>query len=802
VFGSPASIAYSALSVFIDAGIQYKNIFGNIEDLLSQIVVVLERFQIYKDNQADLPPQMIRVANKLLVAVVNICGICFKTLKKNKFKTFLGVALFNSDDGVQAQLARLKALEAEESQMKGTLSLVAAESTKRTLVTGLAQTNEGLGKLSGGMQRMEADLKDQKDLEELRERLSIPKDSNFTDEYHRYLDRVSSGNACGWLEKDAIYQAWADVHDSANDILLLSGEEGFGKSYVATAIIEDLTRRYPQRQQTANRVSVAYYYLTKTGKSAQMVSVYDVLRFLAWQVAQNDLFYRKDITAICKRVQHLGNTQAVWQQLFLDYAEEEATFFLVIDGIHDLESKEQDLLTDVVKSLAAQPKAALRLKLLLATRGPFVKSLRANVPSGLTVMALAERTKGDLERHIRAEADKMTIFQKQTTKVRDLKNTVCEGLTEAVNGSFLYADYLLREISGKYDPEEVMAIVNRAKESGNLSDSITDVIKKCNQTLSAKEVQDLNTLLLWVIYGVWSMDLGELEAILFLQRGESSLKPLYSRIKDEFSAFFTLNPDEDEIYACVNLKSDSIADYFKKISEDQSAANVATTKALSKGEIKIVQNFILKLCEQDIYDRLGLGVFFEQKLSESETTIAVDCQNAHALILLDCLRATVGDGGDETFRLRQYSQQNFVDHLKELDLDGVDPRYKAELGPLLVRLFKDAQGVEEASMNDPFINWSYDDEIAEEIMRLMRSSAVMKRVTAEAGEDHAWLTSVLKSETPASELFEPITKFLAKRWFEGLTVQRASASFLWLFGRYNKVREFFNFTTTVADFQF
>jgi uncharacterized CHY-type Zn-finger protein len=141
VFGSPATIAMSCVSFLINEGIEYKNIAHNIDDLFSRIATIMERFQIYRAHEQIMHPAMIRVAHRLLMAVVSICGQCFKVLHKNAFLKLLGVAVFSNDGGIKSQFAGLASLEAEELQMKGTLTLIATETSKRDIVTGFEQVN-------------------------------------------------------------------------------------------------------------------------------------------------------------------------------------------------------------------------------------------------------------------------------------------------------------------------------------------------------------------------------------------------------------------------------------------------------------------------------------------------------------------------------------------------------------------------------------------------------------------------------------------------------------------------------------
>jgi hypothetical protein len=389
-----------------------------------------------------------------------------------------------------------------------------------------------------------------------------------------------------------------------------------------------------------------------------------------------------------------------------------------------------------------------------------------------------------MEKYIRNKADTLTIFQKTSSQVQTLKEEVCKGLLDAVDGNFSLADLKLREISTKYDPEEVRQIVQNVNSSADLKDSVADIIRECNRTLSTREMEDLNTILLWVMHAKWTLQVYELEAILFVQQGRASLQPLVNEIKEKFSSFFEV--EGDDTMASVTLKYDSIAEYFQNPVADSQAAETSPSKALTKGEIRMVQHFVEKLCDQDIYSRLGLGEFFDQKLSQSETGVMVDCDNAHARIALACLRAVSEDLGDEGRPLKSYGVTFLASHLKQIDLDRVYPHLKAELGPPLMKLFHDPEAISRSASD---YNWSYLDDGLQSVVRLFRSSALTSKIGTVDKEDKIWVENLLKDANPEVALLRDGAKLMAEKWLSAEDSQEVLRAFGWLYGYMNKVCE-------------
>lgn len=273
-------------------------------------------------------PAMIRVAHRLLMAVVRICGHCMKVLHKNAFLKLLNVAAFNNDGGIKSEFDVLAALEAEELQMKGNLSLVATETSKRDIAIGFEEVKTIGTETWKSVSQLSASSTDQAIFKELKDKLDVD-DSTSKAEYRAYQNKLMSGT-CAWIKTDPQYPSWSDLARSERPLLVLRGDEGRGKSYALTAIIRDLMTRYPQGQSNANRTSIGYYYLARVKREAPSTkggpptsqsgpSIRDALRTWAWQAVNDDLIYRKDVAALFKKTSDLGDLTDLWQSLFLDH---------------------------------------------------------------------------------------------------------------------------------------------------------------------------------------------------------------------------------------------------------------------------------------------------------------------------------------------------------------------------------------------------------------------------------------------------------------------------------------------------
>jgi hypothetical protein len=793
VCGSPPNIAMNCISYFIEVGFAYKDIAHNIEDLFSRIVGTLERFQVYLDNKQILKDPIIRVIQRYLLGIVRIIRLCVEKMdhsKTAKIKKAFKLALFSSDGGIKEQFAALESLEEQERQMAATMTLVGVERNQRlvnagfdSMKTSIEATNTSL--INKFTQTNESNI-EQKAIDDTKRNLGVD-DTLSWEEYHLSKDKLESWS-CLWLQSDPEYQTWSDFTTDSNPVLVLSGEEGCGKSYTFTAMVRDLRKRYPQHRDDTSRTSVAFCYLARRGKkdaqsSKRTPSVKDVVREWALQCIKRDALYRKSIQALFRRTQDFSELRDILQKLFLDHLDNEIRFFLLLDGTHELDEGSTNDLVDLVQSLSLSKTQRGRFKIAITARPGLMQRLASQNQGVLSKMDLREKSQEDLGRYIEEKAEKLYIFQRSSKKVQKLKSEVCTGLLNSINGNFILADVKLKAISTKEDFDEVRRIVGNLQ---GLESSMVEEIQKCNRTLNSREIEDLNVLLLWISFGKWPFSIAELEAVLLVQLKRELVQPLAENIKGKFSLLLDMNEEEISRNATVSLKYDSIADYFKNLSEDQDASDAVVSNPLTEGEIRMAKHLVEKLCHQDTYTKLGFAEFFAQKLTRSDISVTVDCDNAHARLALTCLRVMTMDSAAEGNELAFYALLYTKTHLKETDLDRTDPHLKADLGPPLIKLFRDPEAIRKSNEN-LWMNWSYSDDDVQEVLRLLRSSALTSKINASRADNRQWVDAVLSASRPDLALLEDSAKEMVRLWTSSDKDEEIFDSFIWLYGYINKV---------------
>lgn len=112
------------------------------------------------------------------------------------------------------------------------------------------------------------------------------------------------------------------------------------------------------------------------------------------------------------------------------------------------------------------------------------------------------------------------------------------------------------------------------------------------------------------------------------------------------------------------INSNDYTRYFKEDLHQRKSIESSSKKTLSAGQIEVVRHFVEKFWEQNLYDKLGLADFFDQKLRKSEISIAVDCDNAEATISLTCLKALVEVSDVKAEPIRIYAGYELTAHLE------------------------------------------------------------------------------------------------------------------------------------------
>jgi hypothetical protein len=269
--------------------------------------------------------------------------------------------------------------------------------------------------------------------------------------------------------------------------------------------------------------------------------------------------------------------------------------------------------------------------------------------------------------------------------VEKLRTSVRNKLSHGAQGDFVKLDYKLTDISTKRRRKEIQDVLEHAGE--DRQDTIARKVERLNVILGQEDIQDLNELLPCIIAAKdinQTLTVQELEAVLFLKHGESSLMPLEKQIQGQYAALLDFSNDDKT----VTLRAESLIDYFRNklhAEEDQAITG------LHKSEVAIVQRFLRHVCDDELFEKFGFEEFFKRKLGKETALITVNVNDVHVRILHCFLKAICDVQTDETAPLREYAFNWLAHHLVMVNLSCAEPSGKSDIGCRLIKLFVDEE---------------------------------------------------------------------------------------------------------------
>ena len=780
VFG-PSQMCFNAVTFLIDAGKNYKKIFAGITDLFGRISDALERFQVYLRMGEMVDIALKGIIHQVLLCFVSICELSATVLHKKAF-AFGKILAFNDDGGVQAKVDELARIVEREDQMRSTLTFESGKVTEKKLDA----TNEGIRNVQDDVAILSLD----KQRENIRIKLGSPPAESYKKPLEERSQCLVEGSG-SWIFEEASFKSWADLQQSvANSVLYISGKKGFGKSHLSSAIVNELRRKHLHtRAGDCSRVSVAYFFFDRDAKASNAEhtqprdSLEVALKAVAWQIVQEDTVYQKELSSVVESRLELNTVKQLWEKLLVE-VKADSTFYIICDGIDQMDEKHRKLLPSLIKENRTGGKSSPRIRLLLSGTPAAFDTLQNGVDFAIPCIDLALDNSSDIAKFIENKVAEMPIFKTASPQVQTLKTEVLETLTENAHGDFANVDMLLSEIGSKQWPRDIRAVLDDSKSESGRKNTIARKIQDANDTLPAQEIKDLNILLLWVLKGSQWMTVKELKAVLFVANQQESLRPLSVQIETQYSLFLSIERDaataegedgNDYVYP----QSDLIQKYFEDLTEQKLSEDHQQDASLTKSEVQLVKRFLRTICDQELFDKFGFEDFFDSKLEGSDAVVRVDLQTADLQIASTCLQVLCTEDEGETQAFHVSAAIMFLDHLDNLELPFVEPRKKTEIGTLLIRLFTDEEVIkrwwtETQAASYLISDWLQKDVNVELILTWFKDPAV-KRGLSES--DNQWIESLTQDhkadendESPAhvdevsGDLMFHVVKYVAGQW--------------------------------------
>ncbi|KAK7413792.1 hypothetical protein QQX98_007359 [Neonectria punicea] len=774
---APAGTCYNALTFVIQAWQGYEGIFESLASLLEKCTEFLDRLSYY--TQSGMDSKLTKVACQHLQIFVEICDRSLKLkLKRHKLSAFMK-QMFLNDDGVQDLLGAMKSLVDKERGLVSAQTWKSSNEAATNSRDGLTLTR----KVHNTMVEEKNQQKRDKELHKWKlsivdalecERTVLEEDTQSWEKtWKRHKSKILEGSG-EWLVQDPRFKAWATGSDGSSRILGLEGEDGSGKTLLASNVIRHL-RKTTTIGTSASRVVVAHNFVETDPKfSANNDTVVSISRNLMCQLALGDEPFMKSVAAICEKSKFFDSPLDMWTQLLLQNEEVtniDVAFFIVLDGL----GPNIDMFTHLLRRFSDNS-LVQRTRILLTGRSEMFESIKRAGGLKVEKIVLGEPNKQDIELYINSRMGNMEMLKDISRPgVAEMRERILQDLQSSTYGDYYKIGRVLDNISKTDDVDEINSYLQAAGDAR--PDQIEDEIEKLNQTRTAKEISEINEIILWIWAAGYWMTPRRMEAALALKAGKgggTSLMSIEAKIKTRYTIFTTE-------YLLVDFKVSEILQKIplkKKDTGDERSSS--GYKEIQPAEINIIKHYLSVVCLPDLYAKIGFDEFLDLKMVRRGNYICKDEDNGQITMVLRCLTCLVEQRTKTTEPLAEYTMDNLLSHMEKTDLSLADRSFKAEAGIMLSRLFAEeyalnsllgltttdlhSDDVEFSSFGMPITweNWVHTNQGVDSIAKWFKDSAVIEKV-----KDNAVVTAFNSAAEPDRHnvLFETALKMTATNLF-------------------------------------
>ncbi|OTA62308.1 hypothetical protein K449DRAFT_395053 [Hypoxylon sp. EC38] len=798
---APAGMCYNALTFVIQAWQGYEGIFENLAELLEKCTEFLERLESYEGR---MDSRLRRVAVQNLRLFVEICDRTIRLRKKHsKFLAFTK-QLFLNDNGINDLLSMMDRLNAKESLLVN------------------AQTYKLVSDSAGDIKLMLDGQKEQKKEQEAKRwRTTIVKalgfPTNMLDNdgepipnWQRAFDARKNtlvDETGKWILEHEDFLEWSKSSSPTKPVMILKGKNGSGK----TSMMAN-TLRYMRKMNRAgptSRAVIAYFFMEGEKRKTDDEDASSILelvsRTLLWQIFTAYEAMTKSVYQALEKSSDFDSSVDLWQQLFIDNKERmnsDTTFFLFIDGL------DRELIPLFQRLTSVRDKKKPRI-FLTARPEMITQLLEQEEGIKFETIPIAEYNSDDIKKYITYRMDNMPILKDPSRPgISEWRANILETLSYKCDGDYFKLNTSLNALAKVDlvdDINEVLADADKTR-----ADQIDAEIRRLNNIRTIKEIEEINEIIQWIEAGRRWFEVDMLEDLLSVKHRRNSLVqapapilPL-TRRKTGFTDIESTTQEAAPITMTISLlpfaqklaekypifgitdsgyvdwRAPEIKDRIpSKGLERDTGLDVARSgpQIIQESELAIVRHFLNNVCPPDLYERFEFDQFFQAKLgAKHKEYICLDPDNADLKITLTCLIILTEEELRNKTNIRRYAMYWLLEHMQEVDLSAADRELKAQVGPLLVKLFTEECGIdamfwpfnlsvsvntwdldEYIELRDTRCEWLYSMSGVQEISRWLRDSSVTKYIKDESG------TSFIEAvKTPSANLHEVLLSRAAK----------------------------------------
>lgn len=758
-------MCFNAFSFLIDMPKKTGKVYDDLIQLFGDMSATLLEFQVLEKISAkvEIELQLITTTHAILIAFVNICGRYIKFLeggKVHRFTVAIRSVFLDDDCGVLDELKNFKNLARQQSSMIGTVSYrhvldieeaIHQYGTYQPRILGHVET------LVASEHDRRTEILLQKSLKTIEEKLyigSLAADASLAMLVDTQKDLIDG--VCDWLYDTPEYQTWTNIK-SRKHLLCIAGGPKSGKSFLLAATARRLERSGSTGHTKSPKPWVLYYSFSwnyeKSFENRNPVSL--ALRVLALQYAQKDYKYAQHLErALNVPDIQLEDLSKLWTILKFHNMPDTSgrQVHILLGGLHRLnKGMTQELLT----LLAGGENGKIR-NLKIVVTGAI--STFDNVGNSALIVNVSDHNKPGIDHFIANKISKVEILQDNHPNIKRLQTSLLDQLSGKVNSNFVAVErklsLIVDSINNSKTHDEVLDVLNHDIDN-DFQTLMTKRIEDLERTLTSDEIDDLNIMLNWLIYGFSSPTIRELEAILLLHRRSQPVMPLEKRLRNKYSTIIEISDGFAEpieglrgFFRCDDRQT-------RKTSNQQT--NISLSIAMDENDRPAVKRFLWDLTQKFSFDD-PLFTSLDSNLHRSR--IGVNAADAHFGMVDSLFHFLSEDFDADTHNLMRYSMAFLPGHLKELLLLGLPADQKRIICQRLIGFFSDADVIDE--------KWwmGYRNQL----QWLERDTLDMLETWFSTAEnlvqpiERRWIRENTGKKGMKGAFWLPITKAISKKW--------------------------------------
>ncbi|KAI1172030.1 hypothetical protein F4777DRAFT_23270 [Nemania sp. FL0916] len=747
---SAVSIASNSLLFVFDIPQAIQGYNDAINQVFGEVSSSLSQFKIYMaiESKNKVDPLLIKQIHVVMVSFVNVCAHVInynQGRKRDRFAQKFRKSVFDEDSGLSDAMAEFKTALQQQRDVEGTVSLSLIVETRedvRKILENQADTNkiaqetyQAVQETQEGVLSLMSNAERTNTLIKIRNTLGVPSTVHLdtkttqtcTDLYRSCLSGTGS-----WIWTQYAYTAWtgSEVKDTSH-VLLISGPPSSGKTLVSARITKRLEEQNQQRDYVAH-----YFFRPGTKKSqGQKNPIHWALKYLAFQIARVEQTVLSALGKVCDTdsaaFRSSASLEALWADLKIGGPGSGARYYLVFDGLENLPEKHSSMLLEFLFSPKITSGFAENVRFLVSgTEDTFAK-----VPATQSALQIqmGEHNQADMRNIIDDALNNRGMLKNAEpgSKQKKARDKIVDKLPQNVKGSYSSLQFALDEIIRMLSTRAAFEDLDRMLDQTTKSHEVA--IKQLQQSLTAEEISGLNELLKWVLFSKDTMDLDELEAIMFLYSGTESLTSLRYIIENKYSA--VLEIDGTNVFG-----QDGVKEYLHKrkekpdgSSQPEERSTISMTITINNVDQELCGHFLWDLAQKAIRDKFRFDFdTASNSLHSNSVAIAVDEFEANHTIVMRTFDYLAAEPTDQTIKIGEYLINWLPYHLNRLiELEDEEkgallPDEQMDIGRNLYQLFKDEECFKRHRSTFEHTFWTAEE--MEDIQKWLMNATVVRKL--------------------------------------------------------------------------